>query len=357
MINYEKFDIFEVARKCGIMFKPYQREGVEMEAQCPFCNDKKYHLSINRVKERYHCFHCDAKGNSVSLYARIFGVSNRDAYESLAKNLVLKMPKKTIEKQKQLYQTPIRPLADRHAVYYDFLHMLMLTPRHRENLLGRGLELQHINQFMYRSMPLDTEFRKEVVAELSEKHDLKGIPGFFRDDGGNWQMYIKSCGGYFVPVCDHNGYIQGLQIRLDDTENRKYRWFSSSNYYGGTRAYPWIHIVGDTSAKEACLLEGALKADVTSVLSGGRLFIAVPGVNAIEYLPQVLDALQIRKIHEGFDMDKTTNIHVKRALNKLNEQIKQLGIECQPLRWNAAYKGLDDYYYHKKQFQCQSSAA
>lgn len=358
MVNYEKFDIHEVARKCGIQFKPYQREGVEMEALCPFCDDRKYHLSINSVKERYHCFLCDAGGNSVSLYARMFGISNREAYETLSQNLYLKMPDRTVEKQqKDLCQMAIRPLADRHAVYYDFLQMLALTTSHRMNLLGRGLELQHISQFMYRSMPLNADFRGVVMAELSAKHDLSGVPGFFKDDKGSWQMYIKRCGGYFIPVCDHNGYIQGLQIRLDSTENRNYRWFSSSNFYGGTRAYPWIHIVGDTSAKEACLLEGPLKADVTSVLSGGRLFIAVPGVNAIEYLPRVLNTLQIQKIYESFDMDKTTNIHVKRALNRLNTQIRRLGIACQPLCWDAAYKGLDDYYYHKKLFQNQLAIA
>ena len=49
--------------------------------------------------------------------------------------------------------------------------------------------------------------------------------------------------------------IQGLKIRLDDTDDprRKYRWLSSRDMTDGTRSYSWVHVTGDTTSKRAYL--------------------------------------------------------------------------------------------------------
>ena len=163
-------------------------------------------------------------------------------------------------------------------------------------------------------------------------------------------MYVKKCGGIFIPICNREGYIQGLQMRLDVDEgsgDKKFRWFSSKHYKDGTGAKPWIHIVGDTTASEVCLTEGAMKADVTSVLSNGQLFMAVPGVNAIAYLPEVIRDLGITKVYEAFDMDKRTKPQVKQALIGLRNSLDAIGVEWCSCSWNPQYKGLDDYFLAK----------
>lgn len=114
---------------------------------------------------------------------------------------------------------------------------------------------------MYRSIPTDNVFRREVLEVLASKYNLVGIPGFWYDDKGDLQMYCKKIGGIFIPMCDKDGYIQGLQMRLDvppDSDEKKFRWFSSKHFNGGTGARSWVHVVGDTTAKEACLTEGAI---------------------------------------------------------------------------------------------------
>lgn len=325
---YEKFDIAEVAAACGIQFYPQQKNPVEIRANCPFCGDTKFHLGLNREMERFHCFRCKEHGNSVSLYAKLHGISNKDAYNALSSGM--DEHKFAMPEIKTVSQAPLRPLAERHDVYYDFLQLLKLQPVHREKLMERGLHFSEIHRFLYKSVPLDRVFRREVLEKLSAMHDLTGIPGFYRDSRGDWQMYLKSCGGIFVPVCNKDGYIQGLQIRLDlpeGSKEKKFRWFSTQYFEGGTAAKSWIHVVGDITAREAILTEGAMKADVASVLSGGRLFIAVPGVNAIAFLPEVLKELQIRKVHGAFDMDKCYKPEVKDALIALRKLIKSCGIE------------------------------
>lgn len=356
---YEEFDIIEVAKMCGVQFHPNDHNGIEFKALCPFCDDTKYHLGLNRKMDRFHCFKCKEKGNSVSLYAKMYGISNRQAYD------IIRGKDKFLDKKMFTYrdnpEMPIRSLEERHNVYYDFLSLLKLNRCHFESLERRGLSFNYIHQFMYRSIPTDNVFRREILEKLASKHNLLGIPGFYIDERGDVQMYVKKCGGIFIPICNSEGYIQGLQMRLDvdeDSGDKKFRWFSSKHFKDGTGAKPWIHIVGNTSAKEICLTEGAMKADVTSVLSDGKLFMAVPGVNAITYLPEVIRELGVTKVYEAFDMDKRSKPQVKQALIGLRTCLDSIGVEWQSCSWNPKYKGLDDYFLAKTMYaQSQAIAA
>ena len=343
--EYDRFDIIEVAQRCGIQFHQIQRGGAEFTAQCPFCGDTKYHLGLNRQKERFFCFRCKASGNSVTLYAKLHGIGNREAYRILKGEL--ETMAEVVECHKST-EIPVKTIEYRHDVYYDFLNLLRLSTLHRQNLELRGLTFAHIHQFMYRSIPTDEVFRREVLENLAARHDLHGIPGFWYDERGDAQMYCKSIGGMFIPVCDKDGYIQGLQMRLDvspESGEKKFRWFSSRNFPNGAGAKSWIHVVGDTASREACVTEGAMKADIASVLTGGRLFIAVPGVNALANLPEVLRELRITKVYEAFDMDKRAKPEVKQALLSLRRMLGDMGIACEGCAWDPRYKGIDDYVY------------
>lgn len=66
---------------------------------------------------------------------------------------------------------------------------------------------------MYKSLP-ETEYeRRRIINELSAKYDLRGVPGFYRKYG-EWHMYSADCGGFLIPVCNKDGYIQGMQTDL-----------------------------------------------------------------------------------------------------------------------------------------------
>lgn len=82
MKQYEKIPIVDAARRCGIALDSRTLRHREVEATCPFCHDHgpgKYHLSLNTATDQYRCHLCGAHGNSVTLYARLMGVTNRDA--------------------------------------------------------------------------------------------------------------------------------------------------------------------------------------------------------------------------------------------------------------------------------------
>ena len=78
--SYQEFPILNVARRCGLVLNDRTLEWEEVEASCPFCGDHgpgKHHLFLNTTRNIFRCVLCGEKGNSVSLYAKMEGVSNR----------------------------------------------------------------------------------------------------------------------------------------------------------------------------------------------------------------------------------------------------------------------------------------
>ena len=175
-MEWKEFEIEEVARLCGIQMKNDGMGAREIKALCPFCSDKHYHLYLNTEKNQWNCFRCGAKGNDVSLYARMNCITNREAVNELSERIGNTMPKKI----KQAISTPMKSLVDRHNVYYYMLKLLKMNNNHHKALLKRGLREDNIQQFMYKSLP-ETEYeRRRIINELSAKYDLRGVPGFYR---------------------------------------------------------------------------------------------------------------------------------------------------------------------------------
>lgn len=339
------YNILEVALYIGLAIRQETVGRVEVEARCPFCKDSSYHFSLNTVKNVYRCNRCCRTGGMLKLYADIFNISTKEAYQALQEKLPSAFRYKNPVKVQPAVH-PLKSLNERDAVYKRLLELLTLSDIHLYNLKKRGLSLQAIEKNAYRSIPLLTEVRQAVVKKLSNEFKLNGIPGFYTGSDGYWDMYCKS--GILIPVRDMGGRIQGLQLRLDDTSNRKYRWLSSNHFQNGTGTEPWVHVCGNVNSKSAYITEGPLKADVASHLSGGKLFIAIPGINCTEKLQDVLKSMGIIRIAEALDMDKLIKPEVSRAVDNIRSIVKECGIEYIPFRWNAQFKGIDDYLYSRK---------
>ena len=148
---------------------------------------------------------------------------------------------------------------------------------------------------------------------------------------------------------DTNGLIQGLQVRLDDVQRRKFRWVSSAEKKDGCRAEGWTHFVGEMSST-VILTEGPMKADVINVLSGLTV-LAVPGVNTLTQLKISLDVLKgkgLKKVMTAFDMDFSLNKNVQMGFNNLLLLLDDMGFKYGTYLWDTQYKGLDDYIWAQK---------
>ena len=177
--------------------------------------------------------------------------------------------------------------------------------------------------------------------------DPRGVPGFFRTKAG-WWSFVHQRPGILIPVRDTHGMIQGLQLRLDNTENRKFRWISSVELTGGCGSPAWTHLAGRPS-RMIVLTEGPMKADVIHALSGLTV-LAVPGVNALQRLEESLTELRaqgVREIKTAFDMDYITNCYVQSAYEKLLVLLGRMGFRYGTYVWDSRYKGLDDFIWAK----------
>lgn len=349
MPKYIDIPILPVARRCGIQLNPRTLERREVQGYCPFCSGTKNHLFLNTESNLWYCQKCGESGNSVTLYAKVMKVNNKTAFQELMQDRVIRFtPKK--EKGRRALPASLVPLGTRHDVYYDMLSMMNLSEAHRQNLLDRGLSRQRIEENMYRTIPGDWMQRRKIARALAERYPLAGVPGFFTRDGG-WSLWGRS--GILIPYLTSEGYIQGMQIRLDNASDGKYRWLSSNpeyNYENGTAACSWIHVTGDVSRDTACITEGALKGDVASALRGDALFVCVPGVGNTEFLTDTLSALpNLKRLVGCYDRDQMENGNVSAAVEKMERELRaRLGIQYEPFAWDNRYNGIDDYLLARK---------
>lgn len=193
-------------------------------------------MSLNSQTNKYCCTRCGAGGYSIGLYARIKGIDTKKAYKELQERECFSPDKSHIE------ISPINLLVDieiRDAVYREFLNMLKLEPQHRRYLKSLGFLDSSIDEGLYKTIPKSYIKRRLIGNALSKKYNLCGIPGFFQEEDFKW--CFSRMDGFFVPVYDKNGYIEGLSIHLDKPfNNNQDIWFSSNNKINGTNARSWI---------------------------------------------------------------------------------------------------------------------
>ena len=344
--SYIRIPILDTAARCGLVLNTRTLGRSEVEASCPFCGDHgpgKYHLSLNTDKDQYRCNLCDAGGNSITLYARIKGVTNKEAYRELTGGSSEYMePTQPVPQNTE--RQPVS-LEVRNAVYSEMLSFLTLLPEHRANLIERGLDDERIERNGYKSMPTDEASRRLLAKLVGANCDLIGVPGFYTRYG---EWTLAGPNGFLIPVRNKDGLIQGIKIRLDDSApNRKYRWLSSrdKHFENGTRSYSWIHVTGDRSKKRAFLTEGPLKGDIASFLANDALFVCTGGVNAANGLKETIESLGVTEVVEAFDMDQFQKPEVMRGVQKIRQELQTIpNVTYTRYTWNPMFKGIDDYF-------------
>ncbi len=343
----EYFHMTDVLPLLGI--DPPAHGGSSFNIACPCCDDgpNGKHLNINLRRDVYRCPRCGVSGGIFDLYALLTGVPR----DSVRRELIQKLKKsgsgKTVPPvigKVTVKECPMTDVDTRHATYSALLKKLSLAQDHRDNLRSRGLTDLEIDQLGYRTTPV-IGFSTLAKQLQSEGFYLSGVPGFYRTEAETW-TFIHENRGILIPVRDPNGLIQGLQIRRDNTQRRKFRWISSADKADGCRAEAWTHLAGPI-ASSIILTEGPMKADVIHALTG-QTTLAVPGVNSLTQLKPILTILQdagVAEIKSAFDMDQTSNPHVQQGLDRLLALLDSMDFKFGSYVWDSRYKGLDDYIW------------
>jgi len=350
----QRYTMRDILPFTGLQEPPGQRGSYNVP--CPHCdrygNSRDKHLNIDLVKDVFNCPKCNFHGGIFDLYAHYTGTprdqvkaeldvifENSKAGRSSAKPPV----------QKQTYVNPECELAAieiRDAAYRALLAKLTLAADHQDNLLNRGLSETVIARSGYRTTPV---FGHKALAKQMIGSGLKlaGVPGFYTNDAGEWTL-VSENRGILIPIRDIQGRIQGIQIRRDNADKRKFRWVSSRDRKGGCCSRTWTHFTGPVR-ENILLIEGPLKADVIYHLTGQSV-LAVPGVNSLPQLEHTLTLLKeggVRQIMTAFDMDFLHKSSVQNGYNDLTGLLKKMGFRYGTYLWNPDYNGLDDYVWER----------
>ena len=338
----ELFHMVDIIPLLGLPTPPAGKSSYNIP--CPCCEDKPKgrHLNINLQKNVFRCPRCGFSGGVLDLYAFYAKIPREKALEEL-----LDRKGKIFRPQQArlpvVDESPLTGVEERHATYTALLQNLTLASDHRENLLSRGLSLEEIHRLGYKTTPV-LGF-SSLAKRLREKGlYMAGVPGFYKSQG-QWTLKIPGR-GILIPVRDVQGQIQGLQVRLDNVEKRKFRWLSSNGLEEGCGAKTWVHLAGEPRPL-LLLTEGPMKADVIHFLTG-QTVLAVAGVNSLSQLRPVLEELRaagMEQIMTAFDMDYLINPHVQNGQENLTHLLEECGIAYGTYLWDPQYKGLDDYIW------------
>ncbi|WP_231114088.1 toprim domain-containing protein [Neomoorella thermoacetica] len=245
-------------------------------------------------------------------------------------------------------EAPLASIDTRDRVYRNFLRLLDLYPRHRQDLLRRGLSEFEIKRNGYKSVP-DHVPPWTICRKLSRSGlDLTGIPGFYRARsryGGSYWTF-NSSPAYFIPVLDAKGHIQALQRRMDDIKNGKYMLFSGHSDRGGCSCGTPAHVARPIEVKDSriWITEGQLKADIAAVYLGAVVIGAQGAASWKPVVPEVLE-LGAAEVVIAYDRDQEINEAVARGKIALKKELKKLGILTREAVWQARSKkekGIDD---------------
>lgn len=366
--------------------------------QCPFCEDKKWHMNINEAKNSFRCVLCGASGGVLALYGPVAhgtkfvsgeNGNTKKLFAQLCADLKLESPRavataKRGEQPKQIHRAEDKVV---HATYRELLSLpeFALSSPHRQNLLERGLKEEVIERNKYRSFLLEDVvgdlvspettkwYAKNLRAVKREQPLLKyfadkrvmaglvlakrlerkgcvfeGVPGFFKL-GEYWCFRLED--GMYIPTRNMAGQIVALQVRKDDGDVR-YKTISSKDLPEGVSVnISRTHFpMGNTPLGEmptVVLTEGPLKADVALELmeDASTMLMAIHGVNNTAELGEIFVALQkagVKKIVNALDMDKITNPNVLRASKAIRMLAKEHGLSMTYRFWGIGFAKMKE---------------
>ena len=362
-------DAISLARERARRDFPVKVIGGNRYTQCP-ASDHDDSFKIKLYDDGYSCARCGQGGNVPSLFMHLlhkteYIQSGKDAAKimhSMVEGESPAKPRKPVQVE-VVSEAPevIYEVADikiRDKTYRALLALLVLEKPDLDDLLRRGLTEEDVKTLGYKTAPRNP---KEICKKLlNSGYILEGVPGFYVDEDGAWTL--RDLGqGYYIPFRNGFGQIQFMQIRTRKKlkDGVRYLSLSTRSQEQGTPAKAWAHIHKGSSPewwKRIVITEGALKADIASILSG-ETFIAVPGVGSIGDLPRVLRDLTylgLEHVTLAYDMDDVVNENVQKGEARIREMlgINYLEIPFTKCIWDGTYKGIDDWLFnYKKQFK------
>ncbi len=200
---------------------PLKKAGKNLQACCPFHNEKSPSFTVSPDKQFYHCFGCGAHGTAIGFLMEYDQMSFPEAIQDLADSVGMTVPTthsvSASPAKQNLYE-----LMDKVSQYY--VHQLQTHPQRQifnDYLRGRGLSEQTIAHFQIGMAPdgWDNVLKTfggnpHAIQQLNEAGLLSS-----NDKGRHYDRFRNRV---MFPIRDRRGRVVGFGGRVLDDSTPKY---------------------------------------------------------------------------------------------------------------------------------------
>ena len=135
------FTIMDVA---SLLRLNIRREGSgHIYVDCPICGDRRGKMNLNLTKNVWRCNYCGEGGGMLALYAKVYRISNSDAYKEICDALQTGSAASAYSTPSPAGPNKEMPQAERaseqeiHRTFTTMMSALSLTSAHREHLRSK----------------------------------------------------------------------------------------------------------------------------------------------------------------------------------------------------------------------------
>jgi len=200
---------------------PLKKAGKNLQACCPFHNEKSPSFTVSPDKQFYHCFGCGAHGTAIGFLMEYDQMSFPEAIHELAEGVGMRVPTSNAVQQNPAKQS-LYDLMDKVSQYY--VHQLNTHPQKQVftgYLARRGLSAKTIEHFQIGMAPdgWDNVLKtfgtnKEASQQLTE--------GGLLSSNDKGRTYDKFRNRVMFPIRDRRGRVIGFGGRVLDDSTPKY---------------------------------------------------------------------------------------------------------------------------------------
>ena len=193
-------------------------KGKNLQACCPFHDEKTPSFTVSRDKQFYHCFGCGAHGDAIGFLMQHDNLSFMEALEDLAQKAGVDLPKSN-HKQVEHSDNLLDYVQQATQLFQQQLHKNIEVQTY---LQARNVSLEMQQRFGIGYAPKSWDFLSRHLATTGQKcAELKQVDLLSSSDAGRY--YDRFRHRLMFPIYDRRGRPIGFGGRvLDDTDKPKY---------------------------------------------------------------------------------------------------------------------------------------
>jgi DNA primase len=195
---------------------PLKRNGRELQACCPFHDEKTPSFTVSPQKQFYHCFGCGAHGTAISFLMNYEGLEFVDAIEELARQLGMTVPRDSAAPRKANDGL----LEAMEAVARFYQEQLRDSDEAIAYLKKRGLSGEISKEYGIGFAPAGWNQLMDKLGGTAEKLALLQRGGLLSE--GKGKTYDKFRHRIMFPIHDRRGRIIGFGGRALGDDGPKY---------------------------------------------------------------------------------------------------------------------------------------